>query len=167
MKRTPQQQWKVARIGAGHTIGRAEGRLSPSIAQGATLFVSLQPTPFSTRLPPGLFTAVLSVTLEGQDTSNPRATTTPFTAVLPITVLPWPIKNSAKRERLTKFPVMIPVAEIPTPVLGPSKTLTTVLPFTIPVAAIPIWVAPETRNPSTDRAAEDPAPGKVYPYTET
>jgi hypothetical protein len=43
----------------------------------------------STRLPLGLFTAVLSVTLEGQDTENPKVLLS--VAVLPITVLPRPI----------------------------------------------------------------------------
>ena len=65
-------------------LARADPRLRSPNAQGATLFVLLQPSPFSTRFVP-LFTAVLLVTLEGQDTESP--TLAPVT-VLPITVLP-------------------------------------------------------------------------------
>src|SRR6516165_1336058 len=52
----------------------------------------------STRLPSELFRAVLSVTLKGQDTKNPKRRLS--VAVLPITVLPRPIN----------IPVAFPVA---------------------------------------------------------
>jgi len=51
--------------------------------QGATLFVLLQPVPFSKRLTMLLSVAVLSVTLEGQPTTIPLSE---FVTVLPITV---------------------------------------------------------------------------------
>ena len=47
----------------------------------------------NTRLPSGLSTAVLSVTLEGQVTKNPKRRLS--VAVLPITVLPRPINIPA------------------------------------------------------------------------
>jgi hypothetical protein len=61
----------------GSAAYHRQRRTAPSHAQGATLFVLLQPLPFSTRLKmPGLgaeplSTAVLSVTLDGQPTSSP------------------------------------------------------------------------------------------------
>jgi hypothetical protein len=78
-------------MGARHTIGRGVPRIRPSHAQGATLFVLLQPLPFRTRFPPGLFTAVLLVTFEGQLTNSPMpGKSLVSVTVLPITVLPWP-----------------------------------------------------------------------------
>jgi hypothetical protein len=71
--------------GTRHTIGRGVPRIRPSHAQGATLFVLLQPLPFSTRFPPALFT------FEGQLTNSPMpGKGLVSVTVLPITVLPWP-----------------------------------------------------------------------------
>src|ERR1700730_18999591 len=80
-----------ASCGAKERLRLRTERASGSHAQGATLLVVLQlpRAVSSTRLPSGLFRAVLAVTLEGQDTKNPKRRLS--VAVLSITVLPRPI----------------------------------------------------------------------------
>jgi hypothetical protein len=105
----PRRFFLVEREAAGQ-------RVRPSHAQGATLFVLVQPLPSRLRFGGMLFTAVLSVTLEGQPTPIPNPNPLKpvlFTAVLPITVLPAD----------TWMPDALPV---------------TVLPRTIPSAIIPV-----------------------------
>src|SRR5215472_1948888 len=86
-------------------------------AQGATLFVLLQPSPNSARLrPSALFTAVLSVTLAGHCTKIPKDVL--LVAVLPITVLADKGKNAISIPSLfpsAVLPVTVPWAKIPTP----------------------------------------------------
>jgi len=77
---------------ASHPSRPLRAARQASYAHGATLFVLLQPSPPRTRLRPGVLPVdVLSVTLEGQDTSIPIRLPGFPTAVLPITVLPGPI----------------------------------------------------------------------------
>src|SRR5215469_2306125 len=79
----------------GVTAPSQRPHLRPSHAQGATLFVSLQPLPIRERFgAPGLLlTDVLSVTLEGQVTDMAGTGGMPplCVTVLPITVLPAPM----------------------------------------------------------------------------
>lgn len=124
--------------------------LRPSRAQGATLFVLLQPSPDSSMFgKPGravpLPIAVLSVTLEGQATEIPDKPL--LLATLPISVLPSPVAIPKFTFWLALFQVTTPVASIPSPAWV--SVPDTMLRVTIPSATIPVPMVRKTRKPST------------------